>query len=75
MNHDFETEIKIFAHGKMPVYATTTIGKTNPNHFWNHYNKGYDQTFLQIVFRMLHSLNTAQIKKTSYLGFINGGHG
>ena len=62
MNYDFETEIKIFAHGKMPVYVTSTLERTNLNHFWNHYNKGYDQTFLYIVFRMLHSLKTAQIK-------------
>ena len=42
MNDDFETEIKIFAHGKMPV--NVTLERTNLKYFWNHNNKGYDQT-------------------------------
>ena len=45
MNYDFETEIKIFAQGKKPVNVTSTLERTNLNNFWNHDNKGYDQTY------------------------------
>ena len=42
----------MFANGKMPVYVTSTLGRIN--HFWNNYNKGYDQTyFINIISQTL----------------------
>ena len=50
----------MFARGKRPVYVTSgELGRTN--HFWNNYNKGYDQTYFIIIISQTLKANTADV--------------
>ena len=43
----------------MPVYVTSTLGRIN--HFWNNYNKGYDQTYFINIFSQTLKANTEDV--------------
>ena len=42
----------------MPVYATSSPERTNPNPFWNINNKGYDQTYFMNLIAQTPSSHT-----------------